>query len=700
MGDGSGIGLIVAVGADATAARQGFAGFSSAATEATARAGAGLRGVTVAAGESGNAIAAIAGKANPSLLSARESARLLSEEIGVHVPRGVTSALSKMGEIGPLLATLGPAMLGFFAVEEAVRFGKEIVKLVDDFNEVGRSESRISQIAKEVESDMERIAKTSSRAAQKELAELNAMIVHQEITVEAIKSAEEGFGALNPIIGQITQAYYVITGHAKELTKSEDELKRQYLLRDKLINILGEDEAKEHKKAAAAVGAHIDRLAELLAKERDQAEALEIANNKERQLLKAYQDEVRAIDAAVAAAGKKGLSDKQASEAEEARTLAVRNYHMALAQLAPVFPPIVEEMRKIEKSLFAERVHQQALAMLGLDDAAKKVKLSIPDYATQVKLLGPAVTMTATATHQLTAAQIAGLPTQRELLIIHQNLVKLFPQYTKEQIDAKAAELVRNQALIQLLTKTEQLGQGTRAYREELKQLIGTIQQLSGAERENLSISAQWVNALKDEKQAIEQNTVASVQGVAQGVAALIGGRRAQAAVEGAFDTAKAIEFWAQFIGSWGTDVDAALAATQYTVAAVEMFKIAGSGSTSSAAGGGGGSVGATARASSGSGPAGAANQPMGPTAAGALPAQTGQGPGITSFGGGGGPALASVSIHNDFSNAVIYGGPSGLRELSEKIAAPMAAALSNYTQRQGGNLVAKSAINPPKAGR
>jgi hypothetical protein len=62
---------------------------------------------------------------NDSLLSSRESVRLLSEEMGVHMPRAVSSAISEML---PQIAGMGTALLGVFAVEQVWRWGKEAVE--------------------------------------------------------------------------------------------------------------------------------------------------------------------------------------------------------------------------------------------------------------------------------------------------------------------------------------------------------------------------------------------------------------------------------------------------------------------------------------------------------------------------------------------------------------------------------------------
>ena len=161
-----------------------------------------------------------------------------------------------------------------------------------------------------------------------------------------------------------------------------------------------------------------------------------------------------------------------------------------------------------------------------------------------------------------------------------------------------------------------------------------------------LSVSDQWRAALNAETLALNQNKVAAVENIAGGVAALIGGRRAQAAVEGAFDTAKAIEMWARFAASWGTDAGAALAAAQYTIAAAQMFQIAASGGGSAIPGGklynsSGGGGGLAAGTSATFGPPNA----LAPGAASAL----------------GKPATGVTIIFQ----GPVYGGKAGIRELA-----------------------------------
>ena len=57
------------------------------------------------------------------ILSARESARLATEELGIHMPRAVTGALAEML---PAIGGVGVALLGAFAVAEIPKFIGEV----------------------------------------------------------------------------------------------------------------------------------------------------------------------------------------------------------------------------------------------------------------------------------------------------------------------------------------------------------------------------------------------------------------------------------------------------------------------------------------------------------------------------------------------------------------------------------------------
>jgi hypothetical protein len=118
----AGVGLILGLGFDAGAADQALAEFATRSDSTFTSAAAGVNKTT----DAGEAL-------NKKILSNRESARLLSEELGVHMPRAVTGAIAKMM---PDIEMLGGALLGVFAVEKVYEWS---VAAIDDFHKVMRS---------------------------------------------------------------------------------------------------------------------------------------------------------------------------------------------------------------------------------------------------------------------------------------------------------------------------------------------------------------------------------------------------------------------------------------------------------------------------------------------------------------------------------------------------------------------------------
>ena len=65
------------------------------------------------------------GEVDRGLLNSHQSVHLLAEEMGIHLPRAVTSAVSEML---PQFASLGTVLLGVFAAKEIYEFGKKIAE--------------------------------------------------------------------------------------------------------------------------------------------------------------------------------------------------------------------------------------------------------------------------------------------------------------------------------------------------------------------------------------------------------------------------------------------------------------------------------------------------------------------------------------------------------------------------------------------
>lgn len=303
-----------------------------------------------------------------SILSSRESVRLLAEEFGIHLPRAVTSAV---GEIIPSIAGMGTALLGVFAVEEVIKFAGYVRKLADDFNGVADAAKELKLVGEENLSNMERAAKASLTYARSQATLLITQVEQQRAFVAALKAHEQGLHAINPVIGQIVQAYSFWFGASKDVKQAESDLLATEKARDAVIKILGEDETSAHKKAQEAAEKHARAVARALHEE---------ALATERML---------------------GLTDRL-------EKLREKDNQQVLVALG------VEQKHGITIQEMTKVLNQAGLAGIGFD-------------ATLDKLL-PTV-------RQLTDSERLALPTLRELHLAVQKLTQQYPQLTKAEID-------------------------------------------------------------------------------------------------------------------------------------------------------------------------------------------------------------------------------------------------------------------------
>ncbi len=99
------------------------------------------------------------------------------------------------------------------------------------------------------------------------------------------------------------------------------------------------------------------------------------------------------------------------------------------------------------------------------------------------------------------------------------------------------------------------------------------------------AFSEQFTGAIKDQIAATQADLAGSVEGLSKGLAGLIGGRKAQAAVEAIWETAKGIACIAE--GTWPPNPAAIVAAGLHFEAAAQYAILAGKGSHHRAAAGG-----------------------------------------------------------------------------------------------------------------
>ncbi|MGD0128072.1 MAG: hypothetical protein ABSF46_22140 [Terriglobia bacterium] len=119
MGSSNVIGLLFEINADPSKGSAGVERFAKETGQSVGAVQAQIRdynkAMSSAYDEGINRSKAAAGLMNESLLSNRESVKLLSEEMGIHLPRAVTGAVAEMI---PAISSLGPLMLGAFALME------------------------------------------------------------------------------------------------------------------------------------------------------------------------------------------------------------------------------------------------------------------------------------------------------------------------------------------------------------------------------------------------------------------------------------------------------------------------------------------------------------------------------------------------------------------------------------------------------
>jgi hypothetical protein len=265
-------------------------------------------------------------------------------------------------------------------------------------------------------------------------------------------------------------------------------------------------------------------------------------------------------------------------------------------ELRPEIPALVEAIYRFRESLAAEEVHREVEAFFGFDEASKRAALSVGTLADGVTRLPPLFAQWT----NIMAAQLppfqAQLATERELAIIHKQLTTLFPQLTKEQVDAKTAELARNPALLQLIVHTAELTKGTKLYRQEMAELVKMIREsvegedaLINKERERLATQQELNQSMKQMADAtLTAGIAAAIYGenvskaLEKAAKSAIASIAEQAGVQALNALAQGLWLLAQSI--WTMDPAMAAAATVDFEAAAEWGAIAGVAGAASAA--------------------------------------------------------------------------------------------------------------------
>lgn len=204
-------------------------------------------------------------------------------------------------------------------------------------------------------------------------------------------------------------------------------------------------------------------------------------------------------------------------------------------------------------------------------------------------------------------------------------------------------------------------------------------QLLNQAKKEEKQATDLLAQSDRAEAQARRDANMADAEAVANaasGLLTVLGYKKAAAYVDMVIQTAEGIAQVAAALDPYDpAHAQHAISAATHFMSAAEYGIIAGQASKTSAG------------ANVGGGSGGQAGGSPGPLAAGATGSQTPMQPGLTSIGGMPTTGQPSGTLH------VMVVGPSDAAQW-------MATQLNNLTQRQGGQLVASRAIQPPRAGR
>jgi len=518
--------------------------------------------------------AAATARTGNQLRQAQASAMILERQFGIHMPRAINAMLARSELIGPLLQ-------GAFAIGILMLFVEHMDKVIGKIREAGDWLGGFTKIYKDTMAEAVKFTKEAGENIR-QVAEKTAKALYGDIRDRELRAKREREFVMMEVKAAIDASDARIKATNKAIEAQERLVRSLEQTRD----------ADAGDMAALSMGAPLreNRINQLRrAREESQKLANEVIalttqRNKDAAALRDVADQAEKAE------------DKKAKAAESAAARRMKAERAAHEHILKLMHDNMAAVTKQQEDL--EKLLAKGLPAGTLEQMRKQL----------LAMMAPMLAVT-NATKTLTAAERAALPSLHEIQIVRQNLTKLFPQMSGEELRQKALELAHRPVIQGLINDTRNL-------RQARQKLLETTYQMATGENYAIGISEQWRSAIEAEIEAMRQHTVAGVEGIAVGVAGLIAGRRAQAAVEGAFDAAMAIQMWARFIGSWGTDVPAGLAAAKYTIAAVEMFKIAGG------AGGGGGGGGAAAYAGAGMGGYGGESRaymvPRGAPAAGA----------------------------------------------------------------------------------
>lgn len=208
------------------------------------------------------------------LLSNRESVRLLSEEIGIHMPRAVSGALAEML---PGINAIGPALLGAFAIAEIPKFidgVKSAAEVLGGYTEaVRKAEKADIDASTSALIHFTTIAQGIILIAQtnQALANLAAKQGEWKEQAKAANAAmSDSKSVLAALLGPIGSAITLYRGYKAAVKESSDTESQAAELRQRLVAQLEQmthlqDEAQKERAKTAKEAEQAQEQAERLA---------------------------------------------------------------------------------------------------------------------------------------------------------------------------------------------------------------------------------------------------------------------------------------------------------------------------------------------------------------------------------------------------------------------------------------------------
>jgi len=525
-----GVGLILGLNIDSSALKSGL---GQAETELQAY----ERALDEATERQAADFAKAAEETDKGLLSNRETARLLSAELGLHMPRAVTSAVAKML---PEIESFGGALLAVFAVEQAWKWGKAAVDAIREAE--GQT--------KELESIMHTIVEEQEK-----------LLRHPKTLKEATADLDETTRRIGGINEEIAKLHKDLVDTPKEAAQA-------------VAGAAGAWGTPMMAEAAATSATAVNaskRLNELqsqldllTARQKEQLDA------KTELQKKADEEETRSHEKAAEAA--KRAAAETARRAKEEEEFIVR---------------LTEEGDRSVKRM--QEWHEQWLKSLGMPE---EVKFSVEEINRAIKQNGlaaalalPQITALGGGFRQLTEAERAALPLGAAitdgLLRQAQHIHEVAAELEEHELPA------RRQIELEYQKQVDAANREIAALRNEYQQHKITRAQMEADEQAYtqlmVDLAEKRKKAEKAESDAKRESQEAEGGEIVDEIATLVGNTKTAAEIRGAYDAALAIEWWAKFIASYGTDAHAGLTAVKYSLAAAEMFEVAGKSQTSGA---------------------------------------------------------------------------------------------------------------------